>query len=1350
MVVSKWQELAERIRVTDSWLTRMRASLAWCLRWCLCFSMSFSLCIGPSYAQRWDGLSDTIFKHFTTENGLPHGVVTAIVEDQFGFIWVGTQGGLARWDGYRFQVYLPKTNDPSSLPNNFVQALHKDSKGQMWVATTSGGIARYDPFLDQFVRLAVGKNGLSHAQANSITDDGNGGIWVATNGGLDHVENDGKRIQNYHHQPGVPGTLLDEVVRAVLYDKQGRLWVGTRKGLQLRKDGKFVDVSLPVGLGSGASEKVAQIRSLQQSADGQIWIGTTGQGAYVLGLDGQTRKIVETNPENTPNLAVNLAQETVSAILEVEPGVMWLATYGRGLFVVRGNPQDPRYLQTSRLMRDPHASTSLLSNMLHALWRDHSGLVWVGTVRGLSRHEPTQKGILTLYNSVSRRANLPDVDAAYVATFPDGSVWLGLYGKGINVIDKEARHVNALTFEKGGDYAQFKGANVVSIAALPDGNAFIGSSRGLFYFDQSNKRLTKIPIGNLLAHEAVRESLLLGDTLWVGSEDSLWRIDLANKAIADLRAELVTPLAKQSISALEAGENNTLWVGSRTSGLFHYDIGRNTSQRYVKSADDQNSLSANHVSCLMLDDRQRLWIGTLGGGINILDLSTKHTGARFEKIGSELGLRNPMIGKILRSREGEIWASTANGLAKIDANTLAVREMTSADGVVVPSYWVNSGVLSEAGELLFTGIGGMTVARPDMLKPWQYVAPVMLTSLQVGGKFLPVGSYNATKVGDKKPKLAEVLVSPQENSLSVEFSSLDYSAPHQNRYAYRLIGYDKDWQSTDASRRVASYTNLPPGRYQLSLRGANRNGQWNEEARNVPIRVLPAWHQTWWFMLLQWTIAGSLIFVVVQARTKLLRKRQQELADTVAKRTCELQQKQSQLQEKNQELQGANLALNHANDALNGANHDLAMSVETLRQLGDIGRDITANLDAEVVFHSLSQYVGGLLDAPFLTIYRMNQDGNALELAFGREDGEILPKFSILLSDPISNVARVARNRQEMLLKFDPDIISPTHIPGTRMMATAMYAPLIVDDKVLGVMSIQSARVDAYGERESLIFRTLSSYGAIALANAQTLTALHQAQAQLVQQEKLASLGGLVAGIAHEINTPLGTTMLAISGIADQWQSLQNALQNGSISNAMVEQSARDGAEYASLAMQNATRAAEMITSFKSIAVQGQSMPRSRVELSLYLSEVAMLVHSALVEKGCGIEFDVPMGLAVHVVPEVLTETLIRIFANVLDHAFCNGRKGKMHIGARSIANAMVEIEISDDGDGIAAHHLAKVFDPFFTSKGGNLGHVGLGLHMAFNHVTQGLQGSIRIASVEGEGTKVTICVPAATPNAVQ
>jgi signal transduction histidine kinase len=444
-------------------------------------------------------------------------------------------------------------------------------------------------------------------------------------------------------------------------------------------------------------------------------------------------------------------------------------------------------------------------------------------------------------------------------------------------------------------------------------------------------------------------------------------------------------------------------------------------------------------------------------------------------------------------------------------------------------------------------------------------------------------------------------------------------------------------------------------------------------------------------------------------------------------------------------IRDINVELAQANAALSTANTSLALSVDTLRQLGDIGRDLTTKLDADSLIHSLYQHVGGLVDAAAMTIYRVNASATALDLVFGREYGEVIPPRSIALDSPTANTARVARERQEVILDYEADAHYFDPIPGTHAMRTAMFSPLIVDDQVLGVMSIQSDRQHAYGERERLIFRTLSAYGAIALANAEALTALHRAQARLVQQEKLASLGGLVDSIAHEINTPLGTTLVAISGAASVWQALKDAIDGGRISKSFLDASTAEGLEYSSLALRAATRAAELITVFKSIVVRADSDQPVAVDLTVYLPEMAEFVRTSILKNRYPLTLELAAddALMVHIVQESLTEALTRVFINVLDHAADHALAKGESITLRMIAHAGddgdVVIAVSDNGHGIAPQDLPKVFDPFFTTKSGARGHhIGLGLHVA-NHVTQRLKGKIAIASTLGQGTTVTI-----------
>ncbi len=452
-------------------------------------------------------------------------------------------------------------------------------------------------------------------------------------------------------------------------------------------------------------------------------------------------------------------------------------------------------------------------------------------------------------------------------------------------------------------------------------------------------------------------------------------------------------------------------------------------------------------------------------------------------------------------------------------------------------------------------------------------------------------------------------------------------------------------------------------------------------------------------------------------------------------------QRTATLQTTLSDLVATQTQLLQSNDALNAANAGLLLSVETLRQLGDIGREITANLDADIVFQSLYLHVGSLLNAQVMTIYRMNSAATMLDAVFVRNADQVLPLPSVALNSPTSNAARAVRERQELLLHYERTD-DPSSISGTRRMRTALFAPLIVDERVLGVMKIQSERQNAYGERECLIFRTLSAYGAIALANASVITELTKLQGQLVQQEKMASLGGLVAGIAHEINTPLGTTLVAISGVDEALQTLQNAVASERLSKAILETCTKEGLEYTALALKTANRAAELIALFKTISVNTKSDLQEEVELATYLQEVAMLVRRPLEQKGCKLVLTAPAGLRIRIVPDALTETLSRVLVNVLNHAFIDGRTGTLRLSAQASAaddGDEVVITVSDDGHGIAPEDLPRVFDPFFTTQSGVRGHVGLGLHVAYNHVTERLKGKIQITSTLGEGSCVAI-----------
>jgi diguanylate cyclase (GGDEF)-like protein len=301
-------------------------------------------------------------------------------------------------------------------------------------------------------------------------------------------------------------------------------------------------------------------------------------------------------------------------------------------------------------------------------------------------------------------------------------------------------------------------------------------------------------------------------------------------------------------------------------------------------------LRAGYISTLLTDRRGRLWVGSLGGGISVLDSRDRNGKPHFIRLGASQGLASESVDKLLEDARGQIWASTDDGLAVIDPNTFSIRSLRRAEGVPIANHWAGAGAVTAAGELLFGGVGGLIVVQPEKLALWSYHPPIVVTDVRIGGKRVPASNFGADRV-------APLTLSPDANSIAVEFAALDYSAPEHNHYAYRLDGFDSDWIETEPSRRLAAYTNLLPGDYDLRLRGSNRDGLWTEEVLTVPIRVLPAWYQTIAFRILAGVVFFVLIAAVVQVRTLYLRKARRELERVVIERTAELRESQRQLQQ---------------------------------------------------------------------------------------------------------------------------------------------------------------------------------------------------------------------------------------------------------------------------------------------------------------------------------------------------------------------------------------------------------------------------------------------------------------------
>jgi diguanylate cyclase (GGDEF)-like protein len=498
--------------------------------------------------------------------------------------------------------------------------------------------------------------------------------------------------------------------------------------------------------------------------------------------------------------------------------------------------------------------------------------------------------MITVFGASNRPDSIADSDVEAVLPLRDGRIWLGLGNKGIDVIDPMSARVASLRPDPQHPETGLPKDYINAFAATDDSDVYVGTELGLYRVDRGAHAATRVSIPQRDPTAQVWALLLDEKVLWVGGFDGLWALPLDAAPAPIAHEELLSKLTDQRITVIARGAGSSLWVGTK-HGLNRLDLRTHEVEQIFPEPANPTALAAGYITSVLTDVRGRLWIATFGGGVNLLESRDQGGKPRFRRLGVTQGLNNDNANKLLEDSRHDIWLSTDDGIAMIDEQTLAIRSFHRAEGLPITGYWVGAGAATAEGEMLFGGIGGLSVVRPDRLTRWNYQPPIAITEIRIGGKSVANGMASHRDLANP------LQIPPTANSIAVEFAALDYSAPERNRYSYRLDDFDSGWIDTEASHRVATYTNLPPGEYTLRLRGSNRDGLWSEASLSVPIHVLPAWYQTTLFRFAMALLAIGLVGALVQGRTVYLRRNQRDLERQVVERTAELRESQRQLEQ---------------------------------------------------------------------------------------------------------------------------------------------------------------------------------------------------------------------------------------------------------------------------------------------------------------------------------------------------------------------------------------------------------------------------------------------------------------------
>jgi ligand-binding sensor domain-containing protein/serine phosphatase RsbU (regulator of sigma subunit) len=826
------------------------------------------------------------FRNISLLQGLSQSTVNCIIQDRQGFIWVGTQDGLNRYDGYSFKVYKHSQSNRSSLPDNYVQSLFIDSKGSIWIGTFGGGLSMLDPATDSFTNYGHNDNdpgSISGNQVMSIAEDASHNLWVGTSTGLNRLDPSKGTFKKYLHNDNDPASISSDKIRCIYVSSDGKLWIGTQdNGLNLFNNDKGAFTRFTADKSRPGTLSHSFVQAISETKDHKLLIGTSGGGVNIFDPLKGTAAVLASKQNKGAHY------DDVWSVQEDSKGLIWFGTYGDGLVCY-----DPASQQFTDHRNDPTDNTSLGNNIVLCSFADRQGFIWIGTLGGgISYFDP--KGS-TFHNIRNHPANPNSINENVVmSVFEDEgkALYIGTYGGGLNVLD---RGTGKISFYKTSAAAGSIAGNIVrTIFKDSEGRIWVGSYGGGLSEYRSGKFV------NYLNDPAKQNSISAND-VWCISEDKngyLWigtwggGLNRMNKRTGEFicyrKTNSPSSLANDKVISLLIDSKGKIWAGTNGGGLDLLDTLTGTFRHFRYNEKDSTSLGSDRVRAIYEDKRGIIWLGTDGGG-----LCRMNADGTFQRFNEAHGLPNNVVYGILEDDSGRLWLSTNNGLCRLDMKTYAVRNFDVTDGIQGNEFNQGARFRGADGNMYFGGINGITVFNPGTMTTNRFVPPVVLTSVKLFGKELPSDTA--------KSYFRKIELSYDQNFFSFEFSALDYTAPEKNQYSCMMQGFDQDWIYL-GSRRFVSYTNLDPGEYIFRIKASNNENVWNNEGLSIKVIVTPPFYRTKPFYVLLALIISGAIYLFIIARTRKLAHAKSLLEKEVSQRTIEIVKQKEIIEEKNKDI----------------------------------------------------------------------------------------------------------------------------------------------------------------------------------------------------------------------------------------------------------------------------------------------------------------------------------------------------------------------------------------------------------------------------------------------------------------
>lgn len=1302
------------------------------------------------------------FENFSIQDGLTQSSAQDMLQDSLGYLWIATQGGLVKYDGYTFKTYANAPFDSTSLSDNFIYNIGEGSDGDIWVGTTSKGLNRFDRSEQRFRHYRhdpKDSTSISSDQVYDVYQAKNGDVWASTiGGGLNRLPaGSDTTFVHYRHVPGDPNTITSNVLSTISEDGQGNIWVGSVNGLnRINTETNEITRFFYDEGASGARTSLHFIHNqIAQNNKSIIWMGT-GKGLVRLNTvtkDYQLFKLPESNSENNSSIVRTVMRDPEDS------NILWLGTIDSGLihFNIRTKKMTP-YAPSER------DANSIADNTVETIIADRAGNLWFGhDSNGISTANPTSANFKHFKHNPKNSESLAAGNPWGMTRSSDNKLWIAT-----GVGSSRLTSIDLQTGEISHPRKSFS-TTIVSLTDAKDGNLWLGAFTGVALFNPRTEETRFYPFSNYKnVEERSTTQYILKDKndptqIWVASIGGLSIFD------TETRTYKVIPLKDQNrtVSTIatvvyqdQAGQT---WVGT-TDGLFKVE-GSIAKRLLSHNQKDTTSLSNASVMAIQQSPTNPdiLWLGTLGGGINRINTHTRTATHYMEKD----GLSNNTIYGLLFDSEGTLWASTNSGISNFNPKTETFRNYGLEEGLMNLEYNQNGYFKDKNGRFYFSSVDAVTSFKPEELNINKVLPQVHIDGFRISNKPIKPGPDSPLKEAVEQTE--KITLDYSQSELTFEYVGLHFVNPEGNTYKYQLEGFDEDW--VDArTKRTATYTNLEPGKYIFKVKAANSDGIWNTRGDQITLTVLPPWYRTWWaYGLFALLVAALATGGIILIKSRVEQKERERSQYREAKLRAEEENKRR----------------------------------EDTEQLSKIGRAITSSLSADEIIDTIYQSVNDLMDAAVFGVGIYNEEKERLEFPATKEKGETLPVYAYNLNDENRLSVHCFKNKKEIIIgdyEQEYEKYLNKYLPAVQgdNPSSVIYLPLIQKARVVGVLTTQSFSKNAYSQYHINLLRNLANYASIAIDNAATyrelnamLEELKNTQNQLVQQEKLASLGQLTAGIAHEIKNPLNfvnnfseLSVELVEEIREELSAfrcqlsgdakkspfegadpdpLSNREESGDVTAVEEALDILDDVE-ANLRKINehGTRADGIVKSMLQHS-RGGGGEMELTDLNALVKEYVNLSFHGMraSPKSMNVDIDLQLGDDVGEVP-LISEDFSRVIVNICNNAFdAMWEKVQLRQGSVDRANGQEEalddylpkltvrtkkkgrralIEIEDNGPGIPEEIKANIMQPFFTTKKGTDG-TGLGLSIT-NDIIKAHGGELEIESKEKEFTRFKIYNP--------